>query len=96
MAALWGGLVCSCLAASTIDAASRFFISRPASGAATTSGVPHTEEAMKKAGKTYEPVVYEGAGHGFMRAGEAPDASEANKNAREAAWKRVKGILKKV
>jgi len=25
-----------------------------------------------KAGKTYEPVVYDGAGHGFMRAGEAP------------------------
>ena len=26
--------------------------------------------------KTYEPVTYEGAGHGFMRAGEAPDANE--------------------
>ena len=29
---------------------------------------------MQSAGKTYEPVIYPGAGHGFMRAGEAPDA----------------------
>src|SRR4029077_14862693 len=28
---------------------------------------------MKAAGKTYEPVTYDGSGHGFMRAGEAPD-----------------------
>ena len=51
---------------------------------------------MKKAGKTYEPVVYEGAGHGFMRAGEAPDANEANKKAREEAWKRWTSVLKKL
>jgi carboxymethylenebutenolidase len=38
---------------------------------------------MKAAGKTYEPVTYDGAGHGFMRAGEAPDASDANKKARD-------------
>jgi len=30
------------------------------------------DRADEKAGKTYEPVVYDGAGHGFMRAGEAP------------------------
>jgi len=30
--------------------------------------VPKTVELMKAAGKTYEPVTYEGAGHGFMRA----------------------------
>jgi carboxymethylenebutenolidase len=45
---------------------------------------------MKAAGKTYEPVTYPGAGHGFMRAGEAPDANDANKAAREEAWKRLK------
>lgn len=49
--------------------------------------------AMKAAGKTYEPVIYKGAGHGFMRAGEAPDASEANKQARADAWKRLEAIL---
>ncbi len=58
--------------------------------------VPKTETLMKQAGKKYDPVVYEGAGHGFMRSGEAPDASAPNKDARAAAWKRwleaMKGI----
>ena len=58
--------------------------------------IPKTTELMKKAGKTYEPVTYEGAGHGFMRMGEQPDAGEANKKARDAAWKRLKDLLKKV
>ena len=58
--------------------------------------IPKSSELMKKAGKIYEPVTYEGAGHGFMRAGEAPDANEPNKNAREAAWKRLKETLKKL
>jgi carboxymethylenebutenolidase len=55
--------------------------------------IPDTIAAMKAAGKTYEPVTYEGAGHGFMRAGEAPDASDANKKAREDSWKRWKTLL---
>lgn len=58
------------------------------------AGIPKTEEGMKKAGKKFEPVIYKGAGHGFMRAGEAPDASAANKQAREEGWERVKKILK--
>src|ERR1700732_3430693 len=37
--------------------------------------VPGAIEAMEAAGEKYEPVTYDGAGHGFMRAGEAPDAS---------------------
>jgi carboxymethylenebutenolidase len=53
-----------------------------------------TREQMKAAGKTYEPVVYEGAGHGFLRAGEAPDANDANKKARTDAWARWKSLLK--
>lgn len=57
--------------------------------------VPGTEVDMKAAGKTYDPVTYAGAGHGFMRAGEAPDANEANKKAREDAWARWKSLLKK-
>ncbi len=49
---------------------------------------------MKAAGKTYEPVTYDGAGHGFMRAGETPDdTNPANKKAREDAWKRWKTLL---
>jgi carboxymethylenebutenolidase len=58
--------------------------------------IPKSTELVKKAGKTYEPVTYEGAGHGFMRAGEAPDAIEANKKARDEAWKRWKELLKKL
>lgn len=58
--------------------------------------IPKTVEQMKAAGKTYEPVTYKGAGHGFMRAGEAPDATEANAKARNDAWKRWKGELAKL
>jgi carboxymethylenebutenolidase len=57
--------------------------------------IPATKEAMKQIGKTYEPVVYEGAGHGFMRAGQAPDATAANKKARAEAWQRWKSILQR-
>jgi len=49
---------------------------------------------MKKHGKIYEPVTYPGAGHGFFRAGEMPDASEENKKGREDGWVRLKEILK--
>ena len=56
--------------------------------------VPATIAAMKAAGKVYEPVTYEGAGHGFMRAGEAPDASPANKTAREQGFARLVTLLK--
>ncbi|MGI8432443.1 MAG: dienelactone hydrolase family protein [Chthoniobacterales bacterium] len=58
--------------------------------------IPKTEEIMKSLGKTYEPVTYPGAGHGFMRAGEAPDATAANREARDEAWKRWKSLLKKL
>lgn len=61
-----------------------------------TVTVPKAAEAMRAAGKHYEPVIYDGAGHGFMRAGEAPEASESNKKARDAAWNRCLELLKKV
>ncbi|MFO0948221.1 MAG: dienelactone hydrolase family protein [Planctomycetota bacterium] len=50
--------------------------------------IPKSEELMKQAGKRYDPVIYPGAGHGFMRAGELPDASAENKKGREEGWKR--------
>ncbi len=62
-----------------------------------TAGVPTVTEQMKAAGKRFDPVVYEGAGHGFMRAGEDPnDKNPANKKARDEAWTRVKAILAKL
>lgn len=35
--------------------------------------LPATATAMSELKKTFEPVTYEGAGHGFMRAGDAPE-----------------------
>jgi carboxymethylenebutenolidase len=69
--------------------------------------VPKTQELMKTAGKTYEAVTYEGAGHGFMRAGDAPapaadadpklrDAYTGNKKARDESWSRWKALLAKL
>lgn len=76
------------------------------------STLPGTKDAMKAAGKKYDPVTYAGAGHGFMRAGEDPateaainnngsdpDAKKmavANKKARTEAWARWLTLLKKM
>ncbi len=71
------------------------------------TGIATTTEQMKAAGKFYEPVLYTGAGHGFMRAGDdlppadtATDAQKtayaANKKAREDGWKRWMDIMKAV
>ena len=58
-----------------------------------TATVPETKKEMTAAGKKYEAVIYKGAGHGFMRAGEAPDANPANAAARKQAWVRFKVLL---
>lgn len=55
--------------------------------------IPQTETDMKAAGKTYEPKIYPGAGHGFMRAGEAPDANAANTAARAEGFRRLVSLL---
>jgi len=56
--------------------------------------VPGTKEAMKAASKFYDPVTYDGAGHGFMRAGEDPgNTNPANKTAREQAFGRLVKLL---
>ena len=55
--------------------------------------VPGAIADMKAASKTYDPVTYDGAGHGFMRAGEAPDANDANRKAREESWARWKKLM---
>jgi carboxymethylenebutenolidase len=59
--------------------------------------LPATVDAMKELKKTYEPVTYQGAGHGFMRAGEAPEPvapvakgdAEADKKEKDAFDKAV-------
>lgn len=64
--------------------------------ARVTSTVEKSAGLMKKAGKAYEPVTYEDAGHGFMRAGQAPDANAANKKALNEGWRRWKELLSKI
>jgi carboxymethylenebutenolidase len=69
--------------------------------------LPATTQAMSELKKKFEPVTYDGAGHGFMRAGEAPeptdttaadyqkqlDAWRGNRSARDQAWERWKKVL---
>ncbi|HVR41372.1 MAG TPA: dienelactone hydrolase family protein [Thermoanaerobaculia bacterium] len=56
--------------------------------------IPKSQELMTAVSKTFEPVTYEGAGHAFMRAGEAADATEANRKAQRDAWERWLKLLK--
>jgi carboxymethylenebutenolidase len=60
-----------------------------------TATVPATKDAMAAAGKKYESVIYDGAGHGFMRAGEDPtNTNPANTTARTEGLKRLETLLK--
>jgi carboxymethylenebutenolidase len=54
--------------------------------------IPPAEAEMKKLGKTYEPHVFEGAGHGFLRAQD--DRNGANLKATKEAWPRTVAFLK--
>jgi carboxymethylenebutenolidase len=58
--------------------------------------IPTAQEVMKANKKTYQPVTYDGAGHGFMRAGEEAAGLEENKKARNQAWERWLSLLKKI
>jgi len=60
--------------------------------ARVTATVAPAEAEMKKLGKTYEPHVYEGAGHGFLRAQE--DRNGANLKATRMAWPRTVAFLR--
>jgi len=68
--------------------------------ARVTATVEPTKEKMKAAGKPYEAVVYDGAGHGFMRGGEDSTANNpthaADVKARDEAWKRMKELMAKL
>lgn len=56
--------------------------------------IPQTIIDMKAAGKFYEPVTYADAGHGFMRAGQAPDAKPGDKKAFDEGFARMLKELK--
>ena len=52
--------------------------------------IPTAEANMKKLGKIYEPHIYEGAGHGFLRAQDNP----SNAKAAQEAWPATIAFLK--
>ena len=55
--------------------------------------IASSQAAMNTESQVFEPIIYEGAGHGFFRAGEEEHASEANKKARNEGLARLKKIL---
>ena len=55
-----------------------------------TATMPRAAEAMAGYGKSFEPIVYEGAGHGFLRAQHLLD----NMLATEQAWPRTVAFLR--
>lgn len=54
-----------------------------------------TRSAMLALDRPYDAVVYDGAGHGFMRAGDDPAAAPALRAARDAAFARLTSLLAK-
>jgi carboxymethylenebutenolidase len=68
--------------------------------ARVTATVEPTKAKMAAAGKTYDPIIYAGAGHGFMRGGEDPTSTAATHaadvKARDESWVRVKSELAKL
>ncbi len=57
------------------------------------STISEADNLMRENGNTYNYVIYDGAGHAFMRRGDDPNGSEANKTARDKSWERLKSIL---
>ena len=52
-----------------------------------------TKAAADAAAVTYQPVIYEGVGHAFLRRGMAADANDAQRAATTAAWERWVSLL---
>ena len=49
--------------------------------------IDDTKKYMEAAEKSYDYVIYEGAGHAFMRRGAQANSNVANKKAHDQAWK---------
>lgn len=58
--------------------------------------IAETRRLMEARNIPFHPVIYEGSGHAFMRLGEQPDASAANRTAREKAWERWLRLLREI
>jgi carboxymethylenebutenolidase len=91
----WGGGQAFSFAANRKDIKAAY-VFYGGNDARVTTTTEKSKELMKAASKTYEPVVYEGAGHGFMRGGETPDARPGDRKGRDDAWQCWKELLKKL
>ncbi len=58
-----------------------------ADDARVNATIPAADSALKALGKRFEPVMYEGAGHGFLR--QQAGKEGANRSATEQAWPRT-------
>jgi carboxymethylenebutenolidase len=80
------------------DAAALATVAAPVQGhyggddARVNATIPPAEAEMKRLGKTYEPHVYDGAGHGFLRAQTGREG--ANYKATQGAWPRTIAFLR--
>ena len=55
-----------------------------------------TAALMKQHAKSFDPVIYPGAGHAFMRLGVEGEPSPANRTAAEEGWKRWLAALQTI
>lgn len=55
-----------------------------------------TKAAADAAKVTYQPIIYKGVGHAFLRRGMAENANEAQKKATKEAWERWVKLLGKL
>ncbi|MEL6133994.1 MAG: dienelactone hydrolase family protein [Bacteroidota bacterium] len=55
----------------------------------TTQTIASTSKYMRANGKTFQPIVYEGADYGFMNSGRARGQETFNQQAMEAASRRL-------
>jgi carboxymethylenebutenolidase len=55
------------------------------------AGIPRADSAMRALGKRYEHAIYDGAGHGFLR---AQESNGANARAAAQAWPRTVAFLR--
>ena len=63
------------------------------SDARVDANIPIAEAALKKAGAIYQPNVFDGAGHGFLR--QQTGQNGANMRATEKAWPMTLAFLRK-
>ena len=57
------------------------------SDARVNATIPAADSALRSSGRTYQPVIYPGAGHGFLR--QQDGQAGANLAATKEAWPRT-------